>query len=425
MAWFMYQVALALLLLVSAPFLILRRGRHYFGTLAARLGLRPAVASNTSSQPLWMHAVSVGEVGVAAALAPSFSPQTPLLVSTITPTGLQEACRLLGDRADVKLHPLDFGFAMRPFLDRLRPRALVIVEGDLWPLALHLSQRRGLPIVVVNGRISDRNFARLRRLRPFLRPLLGPVDFFAVQSPQDRDRLLDLGVSSKKIEVTGNLKFDSPQPDRNPSLETAIGNLAQGRPVLVAGSTMAGEEDLVLNAFDLLGNDRALLILAPRHPERFAGVAEMLARRGIAFCRRSSLEIDSPPGVAEQPSVLLLDSLGELAGVYAAATGAFIGGTLVATGGHNPLEPARFATPVVVGPSMSNFPEIGRLFEEAGAWARVRDAPQLAECWNRWIDKPDSARALGRAGERIVAENRGSVERTRAILERLIPGVSA
>lgn len=423
MAWFMYQVALALLLLASAPFLFVRRGRHYLQTFSRRLGLVAPSPVDMAVQPLWLHAVSVGEVGVAAALIRSLPPNTPLLLSTITPTGLQEACRLLGDRADVRLHPFDFGFALKPFFDRLRPSALVLVEGDLWPLALRYSRRRGLPIVVINGRISDRNFARLRRFRPFVRLLFEPVDFFAVQSNQDRARFLELGVGEEKIEVTGNLKFDSPAPARSSELEGGIARLADGRAVLVAGSTMAGEEELVLDAYDRVGCARALLILAPRHPERWPAVAEQLETRGTDFLRRSDLTATPSAASDRRPAVLLLDSLGELAGVYAVAQGAFIGGTLVPTGGHNPLEAARFGTPVVVGSSMHNFPEISRLFDEASAWERVHDVGSLAECWGRWLDDPDAALRLGRRGEKIVAKNRGAVERTRRILMRCIPAL--
>ena len=423
MAWFMYQVALALLLLCSAPFLMLRRGRHYFSTLGERLA-PPKRAVESASRPLWMHAVSVGEVGVAAALAPSIADTTPLVVSTITPTGLQEACRLLGERADIRLHPFDFGFALNPFFDRVRPRALVIMEGDLWPLALHHARRRGLPIVVVNGRISDRNFARLRRLRPFARLLTEPVDFFAVQGPQDRDRLLALGVREDKVEVTGNLKFDTPTPARSPELEDALARLANGRPLLVAGSTMAGEEEVVLDAFERVGGDRALLLMAPRHPERWQGVTDLLERRGTSFVRRSELAAASHED-SQVPSVFLLDSLGELAGIYSSARGAFIGGTLVDTGGHNPLEPARFGTPVVVGPSMHNFPEIAGLFEAGDAWQRVEDAQGLARCWNTWVDDAEGAGRLGLEGEKIVAANRGALERTAAVLDRFVPGARA
>jgi 3-deoxy-D-manno-octulosonic-acid transferase len=422
MAWFMYQVALALLLVAAAPFLLVRRGRHYVQTFSRRLGFAAASPVDMAA-PLWLHAVSVGEVGVAAALIRSLPTDTPLLVSTITPTGLQEACRLLGDRAEIRLHPFDFGFALKPFFDRLEPTALVLVEGDLWPLALRYSRQRGLPIVVINGRISDRNFARLRRLRAFIRPLFEPVDFFAMQSSQDRERLLELGVPAEKIEVTGNVKFDSPAPTRNSDLEGTIARLAGGRAVLVAGSTMAGEEEMVLDAFDRVGSRRAVLLLAPRHPERWPAVVEQLKARGTDFLRRSDLTGSSSVSENHQPAVLLLDSLGELAGLYAVANAAFIGGTLVPTGGHNPLEAARYATPVVVGPSMQNFPEISRLFDEASAWQRVHDAESLGACWNRWLDDPDRAVQLGHAGERIVAKNRGAVKRTLTILTRWLPAL--
>ena len=427
MLWLLYQVALSLLLLLAAPFLLLRRGRHTLQTIPARLGRRSHDHASPVEWRLWLHAVSVGEVGVAATFLRSVSERIPWVVSTITPTGQQEARRLLAERALIAYFPFDLDFSIRRFFEVFRPRALVLVEGELWPLVLRRARLRKMPIVVINGRVSDRNFRRLRRLRPFLSPLLSPVSCFAVQSSQDRDRLLELGVADSRIEVTGNLKFDSPPPTRNFELEASLRKLAAGRWLMIAGSTMEAEESILLDALSRLGGgDRILLLLAPRHPQRCTEVAGLLDARGLAFCRRSELlpgrtENAAPMPSAPLPSILLLDSLGELAGLYAIADAAFVGGTLVDTGGHNPLEAARFGTPVVVGPSMYNFPSISRLFDSAQAWHRVGDAGALAKCWQLWLDRPEVARAQGRRGAQLVEENRGAVGRTLAIVERYVP----
>ncbi len=418
--WGLYQLATAVALVTAGPFLLLRRGAHYLPTLAGRLGRGPGDAVPGG---LWLHAVSVGEAGVAATLARALPEGLPLLVSTVTPTGQARAQALFlqappgGRPAAVAYLPFDLGFAVRRFFDRHRPRALVLVEGDYWPLVLREARRRGLPVAVVNGRVGDRSFARLRRLRGLLGPLFGGVDRFGVQTALDRDRLLELGIPGERITVTGNLKYESPEPPRKPELEETLRTLAAGRPILLAGSTMAGEEEQVLDAHARAGGGaRALLVLAPRHPERWDAVAALLAARGTAALRRSRLPEDAPP-----PDVLLLDSLGELAGLYRLAAAAFIGGTLVPTGGHNPLEAARFAVPVVVGPSMHNFREMAEQFDRTAAWRRAADAAALGSIWAEWLDDPAAARAQGERAARLIAESRGALERTLQMLAGLLP----
>jgi len=298
----------------------------------------------------------------------------------------------------------------------------VLVEGDLWPLVLRAARRRGLPVVVVNGRVSERSFARLRRLRPLLGPMLDPVDRFGVQTDADRERLLALGVEAGRVEVTGNLKYESPEPPRRPELEAAIATLAAGRPILVAGSTMAGEEDAVLAAFAAAAGERgarALLILAPRHPERFTAVAELVTRHRLALARRTSLVPGSREG-GRSIDVLLLDSLGELAALYRLAAGAFIGGTLVPTGGHNPLEPARFGVPIAAGPAMDNFREIAAEFDRAAAWRRVAGREELGAAFRAWLDDPAAARVQGERAAALLARNRGALERTLSLLAPIL-----
>lgn len=416
--WGLYQVATGAALLTAGPFLLARRGGHYLPTLSGRLGRAAGAARVTGG--LWLHAVSVGEVGVAATLARALPPQVPLLVSTVTPTGQALARAVFssegspdGHPAEIAYLPFDLGFAVRRFYDRFAPRALVLVEGDYWPLVLREARRRGLPVAVVNGRVGDRSFARLRRLRPLLGPLFSGIDRFGVQTAEDRDRLRTLGIPPERITVTGNLKYESPEPPPKPELEATLRALAGGRPILLAGSTMAGEEEQVLAAHAAAGGGaRALLVLAPRHPERWNEVDALLAARGVAAIRRTGL-----PSTGS-PDVILLDSLGELASLYRLATAAFIGGTLVPTGGHNPLEAARFGVPVAVGPSMHNFREMAEHFDRAGAWSRAADARALGDIWKEWLDNPAAARDQGSRATRLVDENRGALQRT---LEMLAP----
>jgi 3-deoxy-D-manno-octulosonic-acid transferase len=408
--WIVYQVVAMLAMILAAPFLLIRRGRHYLGTIPGRMASYDGVVPQS---PHWLHAVSVGEVGVANTLIGAMPPEQPLLVTTITPTGQERAQALLGERAAIAYLPYETDLAIQPFLRRFAPRSLILVEGDLWPLLLERVKRRRVPIAVVNGRISDDSFRRMRRLRPLLGPLLDRVDGFAVQTDEDRRRLIELGVPADRVHRTGNLKFETPEIEPQPEVESKLDELAAGRPILIAGSTMRGEENQVLDSFALIGGgDRALLVLAPRHPERWDEVAELVEKEGLDVLRRS--QWDS----GHRPDVLLLDSLGELAALYRAGFAAFIGGTLVPTGGHNPLESARFGVPTVVGPSMQNFREIAEIFDRAAAWERAADAAQLARVWERWLDDPAAAQEIGRRGADVVTDNRGALKNT---LDFLLP----
>lgn len=422
----LYQLAYAVALVLVGPLLLLRRGPHYRQALPGRLG--GGAPGPPGERPLWLHAVSVGEAKVAATLARSLPAEVPLLVTTITPTGQEQAAKDFAGRAAVTYLPFDAGFALRRFFRRFRPRALVLIEGDHWPLLLRVARRRGMPVAVVNGRVGDGSYGRLRRFAFAARLLYGPVARFGVQTAADRDRLVALGVEPARIAVTGNLKFDSPEPAPVPALEAALARLAGGRPVLVAGSTMPGEEAAVAAAFQAAGGgERALLVVAPRHRERWGEAEAVLVGAGLATRRRSRLaEGDGELGRAEpeahpeprQAAAVLLDSYGELAGLYRIAAGAFVGGTIAPTGGHNPIEPARFGVPVAVGRSMENFREIAERFDDGEAWCRVADAAHLGRVWRAWLDDPEAAHALGARGAQLVESHRGALART---LELLAP----
>lgn len=419
--WLVYDFLFLVLLLLAAPVLWARRGSHYLPTLRGRLG---GHEGRVVRDALWIHAVSVGEVAVATTLVQALPEDVPVLVTTVTPTGQAQAKKRLHPRAAVAYLPFDLGFAVRRFFRRFRPRALVLVEGDYWPRILREARTRELPIAVVNGRVGDRSFARMDRW-PVPSRLLGllfrPVDRFGMQSRRDRERLIALGVPPDRIAVTGNLKYESPEPKRNPVLAARLRELAGDRPILVAGSTMDGEETHVLDAFEAAGGGKsALLVLAPRHPERWEEVDRLLHRREIPSLRRSRLESADP---SKRPAVVLLDSLGELAGVYALAASAFIGGTLVPTGGHNPLEPALFGVPIVVGPSMENFRDMARTFDDRGAWARVASAEELGKTWRRRLDDPDLAANVGSRAQALLEENRGALGKTLDLLEPMLDDV--
>lgn len=421
--WFLYQLAMAAGLGVAAPVLLARRGRHYLPTLPARLGRLPE-ARGTS--PLWLHAASVGEAGVAATLARALPPDLDLVVTTVTPTGQAAAEKLFepltaGGRSVVVTYlPFDLGLLVGRFLDRYAPRGLVLFESELWPLLLRDCRRRSIPVAVLNARISDRSYGRMKRAgRLYRRFLLDPLGRLGAQSPQDEERLLSLGARPARTSLTGNLKFDTPEPLPVAGLEQALRDLAADRPILVAGSTMPGEEPIVLDAFERLGRE-ALLVLAPRHPERFDEVWREVEARSLAAMRRSRIVAAAGALPASAPRIVLLDSLGELASIYRLASAAFIGGTLVPTGGHNPIEAARFGVPVIVGPSMENFRRIARDLEAADGLTLAPDGEALTEAWRRLLDRPDEAAEQGRRGLAIVDRNRGAVKRSVELLSELV-----
>jgi len=429
--WIVYQVAMAAALLAAAPILLARRGRHYWPTLRQRLGGYGALAP-PAPEALWIHAVSVGEVAVAEALVRALPASRPLLITTVTATGHRRACAAFAARsATIAYLPFDLGLPIRRFVQRFRPAALILVEGDYWPLILRTCHQRGMPVAVVNGRFGARSFGRWRKLAKLwlaklwlakLWPAIHrPVVCFGMQTAEDRARLLALGAEPQRVTVTGNLKFEMPEPAPQPALEAALLRMAGERPILVAGSTMQGEDALVLDAFVAAGGGaRALLVLVPRHPERWDQAEALAVERGLHLLRRSRLATLASDGPIKAPAVLLLDSMGELAALYRLASAAFIGGTLVPTGGHNPLEAARFGVPVVVGPSMVNFRQIAEQFEAAQAWRRVDSGPALAAAWCALLDAPAEAAALGARGRALVRANRGALERTRALLAPLL-----
>jgi len=422
--WFLYQLAMAAGLGVAAPVLLARRGRHYLPTLPARLGRLPEARG---TRPLWLHAASVGEAGVAATLARALPPDLDLVVTTVTPTGQAAAEKLFepltaGGRSVVVTYlPFDLGLLVGRFLDRYAPRGLVLFESELWPLLLRDCRRRAIPVAVLNARISDRSYGRMKRAgRLYRRFLLDPLGRLGAQSPQDEERLLSLGARPARTSLTGNLKFDTPEPVPAAGLEQALRDLAADRPILVAGSTMPGEEPIVLEAFERLDRE-ALLVLAPRHPERFDEVWREVEERSLAGMRRSRMAAPGGKGLpASPPGIVLLDSLGELASIYRLASAAFIGGTLVRTGGHNPIEAARFGVPVIVGPSMENFRRMARDLEAADGLTLAPDGEALTEAWRRLLDRPDEAAEQGRRGLAIVDRNRGAVERSVGLLSELV-----
>src|SRR3989440_1391292 len=423
-----YSALLAVWLLITLPYWLIQMGRHgkYRAGLAQRFGKLPDWLGTPPSKPIiWVHAVSVGEVltisGLVAELRLLF-PEHRIVVSTTTGTGQKLARKRFGED-NVFYFPLDFAFTIRPYLRALAPQLIIIAETEFWPNFLRLAKKNGSKIAVVNARISDRSFPGYRRLRPWLSRALTNIDLFLTQTEEDSRRLAEIGAAAQRIQISGNLKFDVSPPAPPPiveSLRSAFYQASAG-PILVCGSTVDDEEPLLLRAFEnvLASHPRAVMILAPRYPERFREVAELLKKLGLRFWRRSLWSGDPISG-----GVLLIDSIGELASLYALGDVAFVGGSLVPRGGHNIIEPARHGVPIVVGHHTENFRDIVGLFQSRDA-VRVVGPAELPLVFLELFSNEAERTALGRRGAETLHSQTGATQKTIEALEKLLKPFSS
>jgi 3-deoxy-D-manno-octulosonic-acid transferase len=420
--YLLYNVLLAAAFALSIPF-YLWKGRgtgKYLKTFRERFGRLPANVPGASPS-VWIHAVSVGEVLAARTLLEPLRERFPgrrLVVSTTTVTGNEVARRSLVGHDALFYAPFDFPGPSRHALDATRAGLLVLVETELWPNLIREARRRGARIALVNGRISPRSFPRYRRLRLFLRPVLAQVDLFLMQGETHAARILAMGAPESRVRVSGNLKFDAVEvPEPSAALVAAFRPLA-GRPIVLAGSTTDGEEAALLRVHGrlLAAEPDLALALAPRHPERFDAVAALTEALGFRCRRRSANDASA----WRDREVLLLDSLGELASAYSFATLAFVGGSLVAKGGHNVLEAAGWGKPIAVGPHMENFQEIADQFHAEQGLVQVQGEDELARVFAELLADAPRRRSLGENARRLVDRNRGALRRTVDALAELV-----
>lgn len=426
----LYSLLLLAVLVVGAPYWLVRMatsGRYRAG-LWGRLGRVPAGlrAAVAGQRVIWVHAVSVGEVMAATSLIRELGMALPgwvVAVSTTTETGQRLAVeRLSGSRlagSPVFYLPLDFRYAVRRYLGVLRPAMVVLMESELWPRLIEQCARSGVPVVVVNARISDRSLPGYLRLRRLWRPLLAKVSLFLAQSEESAGRLRRIGAPPERVRVTGNLKYDIRAGGESELTAMLRERLSVEARVVVCGSTLEGEERMLLEAWPAVvaAEPRAVMVLAPRHPYRFEAVAGLVAGSGFGFMRAS--EFRERPAAVPAGSVFLLDTIGDLASVYSLGAVAFVGGSLVAKGGHNPLEPARFGVPVVMGPSFENFREIVQVMQVHDS-IRVVSTVTLAAGLVDMLRNGDGARALGERGRAVFKAQSGATARTVGALMELV-----
>jgi 3-deoxy-D-manno-octulosonic-acid transferase len=424
--YLLYSALLAAGLLVSLPYWIFGKRRHgkYREGFGERLGKVPSRLQTRSTPAIWVHAVSVGEVLAVSELVQQLRrrfPEYRVVVSTTTATGQKLATKHFGEDG-VFYFPLDFAFAIRPYLSVLRPRLVVLAETEFWPNFLRLAHASDARVAVVNARISDRSRPGYRRFRFILKRVLQSIDLFLAQTAEDASRLRNIGAPADRVHISGNLKFDVSAPDPPPIVASLRANVQQGGagPVLVCGSTVEGEEELLVRAFQtvLASHPRAVMILAPRRPERFNEVAQLVEQRGIRFWRRSLWKDDAIAG-----GVFLVDTIGELSSLYSLADVAFVGGSLVPRGGHNIIEPAQYGVPIVVGNHTENFRDIVDLFQSQDA-VRIVGPAEFPVVLMDLLSNKEERIALGRRGAETLQSQTGATEKTLQALAKLLEASS-
>jgi 3-deoxy-D-manno-octulosonic-acid transferase len=448
--YLLYSILMGLAALVTAPYWLLQgliKGK-YLSNLGQRLGLSvPGLYKLPAQRPgaIWIHAVSVGEAIAGIPLAKRLKelyPQRPLIISTTTLTGHALAKERMPFADAVIYFPFDWAFSVRKALDAVKPALVLVLETEIWPNFLREAGKRGVPVVFLSGRISERSFLRYQKffgwfgfyLRPFLASALGNAAAFLMQTEVDAQRIRDLGAPVDRVRVSGNLKYDQELPEATPLSSWLAEECKRGGrwPLIVAGSVVATEEPLALIAFGVVQGDfpKALLILAPRKPERFAATADFIEESHRKYVKRSELAI-AGPGIAgnghgsaipNDATVLLLDSIGELASLYRLADGAFVGGSLVESGGHNILEPAAFGKVPVFGPSMENFAAIAARFVEADAAIQVQSPEDAGVEWIHMLNDPAKMKRMGDTARQLVEGSRGALDRALAEVRKYLDG---
>ena len=427
MIWWVYNLLFPIAFAFLLPHFVLRMlrrggyGRHFFQRFG-RYGAAEAAWLAAPGRPIWIQAVSVGELAVAFSFMDELrrrDPSARFVLTTNTSTGHALALKKIQAPDATLYFPMDVPWVIPRVLRRIRPAAVVLVENEMWPNLIRYARKQGIPTVMVNGRISEHSFRGYRKIRSITRRLLPQVHWFCVQSAVDRDRLLALGAPADRVEVAGSAKYDvgptAPTAEARACALLAKIGVKPGHPVLVGGSTWDGEEEALLDVYREAKKSHPglILVLVPRHAERREDVMETIRRSGLSAIQRSRFS-DGAEAPDRRPDVLLVDTTGELRGFYAAADVVFVGKSLTQTGGQNPIEPAKDGKPVVVGPHMENFAAIAKDFRDARAWTQARDVADLKDIVLRLLGDPAERARLGRAASELVARQAGATRRMAA-----------
>ncbi len=394
-----------------------RKNAAYRQRWAERFGFLP---KNIPQNCLWVHSVSVGETIAAVPLIKGFQkmhPDVPVVVTTMTINGAKQVVTSFGQTVTHVYVPYDLPDAINRFIDHVKPKMLLIMETELWPNLLHICAARNVPIFLANARLSQRSAARYAKFFTLVSAMMKNITKVAVQTQVEVDRFIALGLPADRIQVTGTVKFDVVVADeimqKGKQFREQIG---RDRPVWIAASTHQGEEEIILESFKIIKQKypQLLLILVPRHPERAKDVATL--------CKNANFQIvlfTEQKAITHEVDIFLTDTIGQLMTQYVAADIAFVGGSLIATGGHNVLEPAVSGIPVITGPEMFNFVESTQLLKQAGALWQINDAAQLADKVNELLQNPAQREQAGKAGQQVIEKNRGAVQKHLQLIEEL------
>lgn len=422
MIHFLYNLILTCFLIVHIPYLLIRMSlkRSPKNLLRERLGSFPELSLKS---PVWVHAASVGEVLCSHPLLKRIKMEMPdceILLTTMTSTGYETARKLISEANRILFFPIDHPFIIRRGIQKINPRLLLLAETELWPNLLQICGKKKIPVVLFNGRISEKSFKGYLFLKSFFKKCLANIRLFLMQTEEDRNRIIEIGAPPDRTTVVGNIKFDQPSSTIESESTAALSAslcLLGNEPIFIAGSTHPGEEEILIRVFKRLKENYPSLtfLLAPRHLDRLEDVEKILKTEGLPWKRRTSLHPQDQKG---PPEVILLDTMGELMKLYRLGTVVFIGGSMVSIGGHNPLEPLLFKKCVLFGPYMFNFLEISRrLIAEKGALL-VKDQEDLYDQLNRLLSDEKARREIGEKGFQFLQKHRGATER---IFEKIRP----
>ena len=382
---------------------------------------------STEGYDIWVHAVSLGETNAATPLVTQLIEEQPklrILMTTMTSTGLERVIKTFGNNVGHFYVPYDYSFAVRSFLDKVRPKMLVLIETEIWPNIIHFCSTGDIPVVMLNVRLSSKSRDNYQKIGWLTRPTLHKIQKFGVQSEEHRERLLSLGVPPSSVSKTGNMKFETKLAAGVHEVAEAIRQeWGHDRRVVVAGSTHEHEEGLLLDIFQKLKkvHRELLLVIAPRHPERFDGVCRIVTKSGCTFLRRT----EQHGRLSSMVDILVADTLGELPVLYAAADVALVGGSLLrGLGGHNILEPCAVGVPVIFGPFMPNFEEISQLTITSGAGIQIQDIRELEQELSKLLCNPNLRSSMGECGIKMIRENAGATQRSLEILQPLMKNIS-
>ncbi len=425
MIYYLYNILLTLLLIGTIPYFLFRSllSKRFRKALPQRMGF---FQSPSFKRPIWVHAASVGEVFCSIPLLKKIKnefPHSRIVLTTMTSTGNETAKSYLSETDQVLFVPIDHPLIIRRTIKKIQPGLLLIAETELWPNLLRYCGKKGIPIILFNGRVSQRSFRRYLLFKFFFKECLQYISLFLMQTEEDRKRIIKIGGESQKTRAVGNLKFDQPFPSFTPETRNEIAKtlgLSGKENVLIAGSTHSGEEEILVALFKELKkkDPNLLLILAPRHLERLEEVERILKKEALSWLRKTSLPIGAGQSVQGHPEVILLDAMGELMGIYSLGTLVFVGGSLVPIGGHNPLEPLFFRKGVLFGPYMFNFLEISSRLIEAGGAIQVSKKEELFSQLKRLLSDEGARKELGEKGYQFLQKHQGATER---MLEEIRP----